>query len=299
MQKFFFFALLGMISAGFFSCKNSEIKTESGNRVVIHTKNNGLKADYGQTMLINVSTYVKDSIVQSTVRDFGGPREVEIPTKDMIKGKIPAVFEALLLMTEGDSATVYQPVDSAMAKVIKPRFGDVAEVRYEVVLVDLLTPEEMEQRKQAEEKKRAEQQANAELVKARAVEVSSMLTKSLGEYKGKKLANLQKTESGLEYVILDQGAGAKVKDGDSVPTHYYGILKSNGKMFDNSFDRGMPLPFTVGQMIPGFNEGMKLLNKGGKAILFIPSGLGYGDAGAGDDIPPGSDLVFYIEMDKE
>lgn len=67
-------------------------------------------------------------------------------------------------------------------------------------------------------------------------------------------------------------------------------------MFDNSFERGEPAPFPVGQLIPGFNEGMQLLNRGGKAILFIPPALGYGEAGAGDVIPSNADLVFYIEM---
>jgi FKBP-type peptidyl-prolyl cis-trans isomerase FkpA/FKBP-type peptidyl-prolyl cis-trans isomerase FklB len=67
-------------------------------------------------------------------------------------------------------------------------------------------------------------------------------------------------------------------------------------MFDNSYDRGGPAPFNVGSLIPGFNEGMKLLNRGGKALLFIPSKLGYGEQGAGGDIPPNADLVFYIEM---
>ena len=67
-------------------------------------------------------------------------------------------------------------------------------------------------------------------------------------------------------------------------------------MFDNSYDRGGPSPFTVGGLIPGFNEGMKLLNRGGKALLFIPSDLGYGEQGAGAEIPPNTDLVFYIEM---
>jgi FKBP-type peptidyl-prolyl cis-trans isomerase FkpA len=67
-------------------------------------------------------------------------------------------------------------------------------------------------------------------------------------------------------------------------------------MFDNSYDRGGPAPFNVGGLIPGFNEGMKLLNRGGKALLIIPSKLGYGAQGAGGDIPPNTDLVFYIEM---
>lgn len=126
--------------------------------------------------------------------------------------------------------------------------------------------------------------------------VAETIKQMLAEYKSKKLAGLKKSASGLEYVIIDQGTGPGIKDGDMIPTSYYGVRKADGVMFDNSYDRGGPADFGVGQLIPGFNEGMKLLNRGGKAVLFIPSELGYGAQGASEQIPPNTDLVFYIEM---
>jgi FKBP-type peptidyl-prolyl cis-trans isomerase len=208
-----------------------------------------------------------------------------------MKAKVPAVFEALLYMANGDSATVLQPVDSILKRSIPKEFGEVKEIRFEVRLVDVLTPEKIAARE-------AEAQKKAELVKGQGIEIASIVKTNLDDYKANKLGDkLKKTESGLEYIILEQGTGGPINDGDRIPTNYYGVLKSSGQQFDNSYDRGGPAPFTVGGLVPGFNEGMKLLNKGGKAILFIPYALAYGDQDNGP-IPAKSDLVFYIHLEQ-
>ena len=266
------------------------LKTKGGNTVINHTNGSGPKITYGQTVLINVNTWLNDSLIQSTVRDNGGPREFTIPDSSALKARVPAVFEALLFMANGDSATVLQPVDSIMKRGIPKEFGEVKEIRFEVKVVDILTPEKIAAR-EAEDAKKAEE------FKAKGVEIAATVNSTIADYKAKKLGDkLKKTASGLEYVILEQGSGAPIKDGDKVPTNYYGVLKSSGTMFDNSFDRGGPAPFVVGQLVPGFNEGMKVLNKGGKAILFIPYALAYGDQENGP-IPAKSDLVFYIGLE--
>lgn len=290
MRNLLILSVLTLFTATQLACqKGKEVTTAGGNRVINHTNLQGPKATYGNTVMISVNTWVNDSLVQSTTRDAGGPREIALPDSSQMKGKVPAVFEALLMMAKGDSVTVIQPLDSIMKKGIPKNFGEVKEIRYEVKLEDILTPEMLQKRQQEEMQK-------MEGVQAQGMLVAETVKTMLADYKGKKLANLKKSESGLEYVIIEQGTGAPIKDGDSVPTSYYGVRKSDGVMFDNSYDRGGPTPFNVGALIPGFNEGMKLLNRGGKALLFIPSKLGYGAQGAGADIPPNSDLVFYIDM---
>ncbi len=290
MRNLLILSVLTLFTASQLACqKGKEVTTAGGNRVLLHTNAEGPKATFGNTVLISVNTWVNDSLVQSTTRDAGGPREIALPDSSMMKGKVPAVFEALMIMAKGDSATVIQPLDSMMKKGIPKSFGEVKEIRYEVKLVEILTPEIMQ-------KRQAEAMQKADAVKAQGMIIAETVKTMLADYKGKKLADLKKTDSGLEYVIIDKGAGAPLKDGDSVPTSYYGVRKSDGHMFDNSYDRGGPTPFNVGALIPGFNEGMKLLNRGGKALLIIPSKLGYGEQGAGADIPANTDLVFYIEM---
>ncbi|WP_035334017.1 peptidylprolyl isomerase [Dokdonia sp. PRO95] len=105
------------------------------------------------------------------------------------------------------------------------------------------------------------------------------------------------TASGLRYQIIQKGSGAKAEKGKTVSVHYKGALP-DGTVFDSSFKRNQPIDFQlgVGQVIPGWDEGISLLNVGDKARLVIPSDLGYGSAGAGGVIPPNATLVFDVEL---
>lgn len=113
-----------------------------------------------------------------------------------------------------------------------------------------------------------------------------------------KLAGgFEKTDSGLRYKIVQKGSGAKAEKGKKVSVHYEGSL-SNGDVFDSSFKRNQPIDFQlgVGQVIPGWDEGIQLLSVGDKAKFVIPSHLGYGSQGAGGVIPPDATLIFEVEL---
>ncbi|MBL7813149.1 MAG: peptidylprolyl isomerase [Bacteroidetes bacterium] len=107
----------------------------------------------------------------------------------------------------------------------------------------------------------------------------------------------KKTESGLWYVVEKEGTGAQATAGKTVSVHYSGKL-TNGSEFDNSYKRNSPLEFMlgVGQVIPGWDEGIALMKVGAKYKLIIPSHLGYGESGAGGVIPPNATLVFDTEL---
>jgi FK506-binding protein 1 len=103
----------------------------------------------------------------------------------------------------------------------------------------------------------------------------------------------------LRVETLSPGDGQTYpKSGDKLTMHYTGTLASNGKKFDSSVDRGQPFQFTigVGQVIQGWDQGVIQMSLGEKAKLHIPSALGYGERGAGGDIPPNADLVFEVEL---
>ena len=110
-------------------------------------------------------------------------------------------------------------------------------------------------------------------------------------------AGFDRTESGLFYKIEAEGAGDKPEKGQTVSVHYKGSLL-DGTVFDSSFKRNQPIDFAlgVGQVIPGWDEGIALLNKGAKATLIIPSDLAYGASGAGGVIPPNATLKFEVEL---
>lgn len=113
----------------------------------------------------------------------------------------------------------------------------------------------------------------------------------------KLAAGFEKTESGLRYQIIQKGNGAKAEKGKTVSVHYKGQL-ADGTVFDSSYKRNQPIdfPLGVGQVIPGWDEGIQLLKVGDKARLVIPSSLGYGSRGAGGVIPPNATLIFDVEL---
>jgi peptidylprolyl isomerase len=101
----------------------------------------------------------------------------------------------------------------------------------------------------------------------------------------------------LKYIDLKEGDGAEAKTGDNVSVHYTGWL-STGKKFDSSKDRGKSfgVPLGEGRVIKGWDAGLPGMKVGGKRKLIIPSELGYGAAGHGEDIPPNATLIFEVEL---
>jgi FKBP-type peptidyl-prolyl cis-trans isomerase FklB len=100
--------------------------------------------------------------------------------------------------------------------------------------------------------------------------------------------------SGLQYMVLKEGAGPKPMATDKVKCHYQGTLL-DGTIFDSSIQRGQPIDFTVTGVIPGWTEALQLMPVGSKWRLFIPASLAYGDQQAGK-ISPGSTLIFEVEL---
>ncbi len=110
-----------------------------------------------------------------------------------------------------------------------------------------------------------------------------------------KRAGVKTTATGLQYETLTEGTGATPKKDDKVTVHYKGTLM-DGSEFDSSYSRGQPVTFPLGNVIPGWTEGLQLMKVGGKSKLYIPSALGYGERGAGSRIGPNETLVFEIEL---
>ena len=110
---------------------------------------------------------------------------------------------------------------------------------------------------------------------------------------------MKKTTSGLYYTITKEGEGEHPPKGANVSVHYKGTLV-DGTVFDSSYQRDQPIEFSVGvgQVIPGWDEGILLLNKGAAARFVIPSHLGYGAQGAGGVIPADATLIFEVELIK-
>ena len=134
-------------------------------------------------------------------------------------------------------------------------------------------------------------------MKEKAAQAAAEAAKEFDNWVMKTYPSAQKTASGLYYVVVQEGTGEQAVKGKTVAVHYSGKL-TNGNEFDNSYRRGEPIEFKlgIGQVIPGWDEGIGLMNVGSKYTLIIPSELGYGKRGAGGVIPPNATLVFETEL---
>lgn len=113
--------------------------------------------------------------------------------------------------------------------------------------------------------------------------------------KNKTVKGVFTTKSGLQYMVLRQGAGPRPKPGERVRVNYQGSLL-DGTVFDSSYERGQPVEFGLAQVIPGWAEGVGMMPVGGKYRFWIPGELGYGAAGMPPDIGPNALLVFDVEL---
>ncbi|MBI4869810.1 MAG: FKBP-type peptidyl-prolyl cis-trans isomerase [Candidatus Wallbacteria bacterium] len=139
----------------------------------------------------------------------------------------------------------------------------------------------------------------AATVKTTAAETAGGAAKATEESAGAKPQQAKEvtTPSGLKYIDLKSGTGTEAASGKQVVVHYTGWLE-NGKEFDSSRTRAVPFSFPLGagQVIKGWDEGVAGMKTGGLRKLIIPSGLGYGERGAGNVIPPNSTLIFEVEL---
>ena len=112
----------------------------------------------------------------------------------------------------------------------------------------------------------------------------------------KKQDNVQTTDSGIVYRLIEKGDGdVSPNPSQTVTVHYEGKL-INGEVFDSSFKRGTPAKFGLNQVIPGWTEGLQLMHVGDTMELVIPPNLAYGEQGINGVIPGNSTLIFKVQL---
>ena len=296
MNNNLFFSLLCVLLIAGCSSEGRRIKSESGYEYQVVRKGGSDPIPVNSYVFFNMSLTQKDSTLQSTAT-MGKPSILKVMDDNKSYGQLKALVDIIATLHEGDSLHFYFPMDSF--EKVPPGFEGFKEpMIYKVGIVDVMDETRFEAHSDSIQQ---EQEKVRQVVRDRLPEIEALTKANYDAYKkGEYASKMQSTPSGLKYVIHTEGDGAKPAKGDQVSVHYYGMLDADAKMFDTSFKGGQPyqFPLGMGQVIPGWDEGLLLLNKGTTATLFVPASLAYGAAGSPPVIPENADLIFYVELEK-
>ena len=282
-KNFFLLSALFLMLSLLTGCSNAPKgyqATDNGLYYRLFTNNGGENPQIGDLLELTMSCSVNDTVVILPL------------TKNIIPMAEPSFWsdfvEGFSMMHKGDSASFIVDIDSSFVNLfgyntLPPQFNSTDIMRFEVRLDDFYPESEFRFRMIENIKKNYP----AETEKA---------ASELNAYLEKSGVVAQPTSTGLYYVKTQDGTGEKPSKGSTVKAHYTGCLL-DGTVFDTSIERGEPIEFVlgVGQVIPGWDEGIAMMSKGEKAVLYIPYYLAYGDRDLGV-IPPFSNLVFEVEL---
>lgn len=273
--------IFGLFAAFLTSCDDGGFKTnENGLMYKFHSTNEGRTPIEGDIVEVKMSYETPDTVLFDS-KDMPQAMVMRMD-KSVFKGDL---YEGIYMMHIGDSATFACNTDSVFIKLFRQQqtpaeYDSVEQIFFNIKLLSIKTQEEM-QKEQEEAAKKAE------------MEEAGILTTYLSENN----ITVEPTESGLIFIETQKGKGKKPQVGDKVKVHYTGYLL-DGTKFDSSVDRDIPFEFELGKgrVIKGWDEGVAMLNVGGKATLIIPSSIAYGGRGAGGIIAPFSTLKFDVEL---
>jgi FKBP-type peptidyl-prolyl cis-trans isomerase len=283
-----------------FSCGN-KTKTTSDGIEYKYIKEGKEKTKDGDFVLYQFTAKTaEDSVFISSYDQPVPPYLQHSDTAEAMTG----IDEIFLNLNKGDSIVINSQAEKVFGPNLPPFLKSEDKVIISIGVINVLEEEIFQdyfndlvaeqQKKQAEE---AEQQLEEDV-------------QAIENYISENNLNATRTESGLFYVIEDEGAGRQVEQGNTISVNYTGYVL-DGTVFDTSVESKAkesntynesrtyePISFEVGQgmVIPGWDEGLQYLKKGSKAKLLIPSPLAYGPSQRGEVIKPNSILIFDVEV---
>lgn len=297
-KSFFSMAAMALLMAGTLSACNENNpypgyqKNANGLYYQFYTQNEGEQPQVGDLLEVKISCMVNDTMAIIPVTE-----NIMMLQEPMFAGDIN---EGLAMMHKGDSASFIVNIDSTFKYLfgqptMPAEFKSTDVMRFEVMVKDFF-PEKVYAQNFANDVKSRNDERAAKLQNDYPEETAKA-AKELADYLAKNNIVAEPTASGLYYVVTSEGNGEKPQVGKPVTMHYTGKLL-DGTVFDSSVERDEPFQFTlgVGQVIPGWDEGVQLMSKGEKGVLYIPYYLGYGERQAGDKIVPFSNLIFEVEL---
>ncbi len=261
---------------------NSYEKTPSGIMYKIVKKGDGPVVKRGEILKFHLSQQLNDSVMFNSFNNF--PTYAKVDSV----GNVYSPVEVLPFLHKGDSVVIIELADTLLKKMPPGQPSPLKKgdkIRFTLKIIDILKTDELAQADQLKE-------VESEKVREAAY---------IENYLATKKVNTQKTPKGVIVAVQSVGEGAAIDSGKFVSITYTGKSfpaekGTEEKVFESNVGKA-PIQFTInsGQMIPGWDEGLKLLKKGGKATFYIPATLAYGQQ-AGPGGKPFENLIFDVEV---
>ena len=297
-KHFMFMAMAAMMSSLLMACTEQKPAhpgyemTKDGLYYHFHTQNEGELPQLYDVLETSIICVVNDT-------------SVIIPLMDNLFQLIEPryagdIFSGMAMMHKGDSASFIVNIDSTFRTffgqpAMPSQYLPTDVMRFEIKMKDFCSEKEFALRQSNEIK--AQMSQRIEEMKTNNPEETEKAAQALAAFLKKNKIDVEPTKSGLYYVMTEEGNGEKPEVGQLVTVHYTGKLL-DGTVFDSSVERDQPFqfPLGLGRVIAGWDEGIALMSKGEKGVLYIPYYLAYGDRGAGGDIKPFDNLMFEVEL---
>lgn len=298
---------LALSLAFLFACNtNKEKTTPDGVKYTLLSSEDGAALEEGDFAIYSLRMVnSKDSVLINSEEVGDMPLQIDSATMS----KRGPLFSVLSDMRLNDSVKTTQTATEIFTKGFRQPLQPDMEAD-EMITVYAKAKEKLDSAgfMQWQQERRKEMMAK---MQKEAEEQKVLDEKAIKTYLEENNLEAQRTESGLYYIIKEEGTGESPERGDTVRVDYTGMLL-DGSIFDTSNEEVAkandifseqrpsyePLAFPVGQgrVIPGWDEGLQLLSEGAKATFIIPSALAYGARGAGAGVPPNSVLLFEVEL---
>ncbi len=284
-MKFLCFLLLFFIC----SCKNDKASNElilrNGYNYEIIKDIDGDQPKVGQVVSIDFDIIDDFGNVLSDSRKANVKPTVQIPEQMNFKMKRNPLLSLIEVLSPGDSAIVTVPVDSLNSP--PSEFLQSEKVRY-VVVVHAIESQDDYMARIGGELQQIQTESYEEAKQAFDLYQEGKFNNQIIEKNG-----------GVKLVILEEKNGIKAEFNELSMVHYYGFFK-NGKSFDNSYKLNKPYGMRIGKggVIRGWEIAIPEISEGSSAIIEVPYQMAYGIEGKGSSIPPRSDLIFWVKIDK-
>jgi len=305
MKKFLVMALAAML---FYACGSNEKETPSGLKFTLLKKGDGVLANPGEYLRVGLRyTDKNDSVWRDNSKD-DFPTIIPIPDLDAVEAESD-VEQLLRMLSTGDSVVFTIRAESIFQdtwqRPLPPGVEADDPFVFHISVYEIINQEQLGA---LQEELYQKQLANNMKMMSEQLEIDAEI---IDEYLSANNISASQTPSGVRFVITKQGSGAKAQSGQTVSVNYAGYVL-NGAYFDTSIkkiaeDKGIynagrepyePFSLTIDMdnVIQGWQEALKELNKGAKGTFYIPSSLGYGPQRLNEIIVENAILVFDIEM---